>query len=355
MHFMIGRRTWGTVKASRWVAAQIAAVALLAGLLGALSQYQTAEASDTWTVLQPASPTQVAACEAPGVQNPVDAAGGTVTLRMTNNNQITQERTPIHQLTLNGSGAKVNNFCLDVNKRILDDVVYCQVGGENRPQLVFLITKYPPSLTDRIQQAARQAAVWHIANGIDLEVPDATTEGPDTDAAVLAAYNTILSDVAETVPVDNPPAQYLPGPLVLTIVPTDTVHVLPGEPDHNFTVNLTNGGKPLVGFTVTVTSTFGTLDKTSGVTDSQGQVAFKLTSAAFGNATITAAADVTLPFVAVYLNEDNPNIEQPIGNPTESNEAVNVQATASWRSPSALDEVGEPGAGWLLFLPALSD
>jgi hypothetical protein len=355
MHFMIGRRTWGTVKAPHWMAAQMAAVALLAGLLGMLSQYQTAEASDNWTVLQPATPTQVAACEAPGVQNPVDAAGGTITLRMSNNGPITQERTPIHQLTLNGSGDKVNNFCLDVNKRILDNVVYCQVGGENRPQLVFLITKYPPSLTDRVQQAARQAAVWHLTNQINLEVPDATTEGPATDEAVLAAYNAILADVEATVPVGDPPAQYLPGPLALTIVPTDTVHVLPGEPDHNFTVNLTNGGKPLVGFTVTVTSTFGTLDKASGVTDSQGQVAFTLTSQAFGNATITAAADVTLPFVSVYLKEDNPTVEQPIGNPTESNESVSVQAAASWRSPSALDEVGEPGAGWLLFLPALSD
>jgi hypothetical protein len=330
-------------------------MALFTALLSVLSQYQAAQASDSWTVLQPAVPTQPFACEAPGVQNPVDAAGGTVTLRMMNNGQVTQERTPIHQLTLAGSGDKVNNFCLDVNKRIFDDEVYCQVGGDNRPQLVFLITKYPPTLTDRVQQAARQAAVWHITNGTNLEVPDATTEGPEVDAAVLAAYNAILADVEATVPVDNPPAQYLPGPLALSVVPTDAVHVLPDEPDHDFTVSLTNGGKPLVGFTVTVTSTFGTLDRTSGVTDSQGEAAFKLTSQAFGTAAITAAADVSLPFVVVYQNEENPTIEQPIGNPSEWNQSLDAQAAATWQSPSSLDEEGEPGNGWLLFLPALSD
>ena len=102
------------------------------------------------------------------------ATGGAVTVNMVGTNGPVSERTPIHQLTLTNGGALVNNFCLDLDKQILQET-YCQEGSTTSPELVYLLTTYPPSLTDRIAQAARQAAVWHFTNNVNLQSPDSST------------------------------------------------------------------------------------------------------------------------------------------------------------------------------------
>jgi hypothetical protein len=124
---------------------------------------------------------------------------------------------------------------------------------------------------------------------------------------------------------------------------------------HDFIVQLTNGGQPLVGVTLNVTSTFGTLNQVSGVTNALGEVPFKLTSTTVGRATITASANVMLPYVKVYLSETDPVGEQDIGGPSELQQNLSVQAAATWRTPTSLNPTEEPGAGWLLFMPMITD
>ncbi len=320
-------------------------------MLAATGPYKTASANSIFSDYKPAGPTQPAACVDQGTQNPVDADGGTVTINMLDGTQPVSERTPIHQITLTAGGAPVNNFCLDLSKRVLEET-YCQQGSAPSPELIYLLTNYPPSQADRIAQAARQAAVWHFTNGITLQ-ETATNEGPTVDAEVLAAYNAILADVAAHINPADPPAQYLPGPPVLTVTPANASVPLDVSTVHTVTVSLTNGGKPLVGFTVNVTSSLGTVNKASAVTNAQGQADFVVTNAMSGTSAIVASAQVILPVIRVFQSEAAPEGNQPIGGPGQSIYDPSFQAAATWVSPSGLEEVDEPRTAWLLFLPAL--
>jgi hypothetical protein len=337
----------------RFTLGRLTVAASAVALVGAIGVYRPAQAVDIWAHPQPAVPSQGAVCLARGTQLPVDAEGNAVTINIVSGQGTRQERTPVHQITKDSDGSKVNNFCINIEERILDNRPYCQEGIAPDPRLVFVITKYPPTLTSRVNQAARQSAVWHITNGINLARPDATTDGPEVDAAVLAAYDAILADLEASVNPADPPAQYLPGPLAMSVLPTDSIHVLPNSQNHDFTVSLTNGGKPFPGITIAVTSTFGTLDKASGVTDAAGTVAFRLTSNQVGKASITASTAVTLPVVKIYVSEVDPTGEQDIAGPQPLPQSLNVQAAATWITPTALKLEDEPGAGWLLFLPAV--
>jgi TQXA domain-containing protein len=352
MRILIGRLTRAVGQRSRPLAVRIAIVALLAGLFGVISHYNAAQAA--WEVVdaQPASPDQAAACVAVGTQLPVDAEGGAVTINISGGGSPS-ERTPVHQVTLFEGGGKINNFCLDLGEPVLDNQPYCQEGVATDVQLAYLIAKYPPTLTDRVAQAARQAAVWHFTNGITLQEPDATADDAVVDAAVLAAYKAILIDVDANA--SNLPAEYLAGPPALTVLVPDTSAVLPGTPTQSFKVRLTNGGKPVVGVTVNVTSNFGTLDKASGVTGDEGEVAFMLTSNEIGKATVTASATVELKRVFVFVSQEAPEEEQPIGSAAIDPQNANAQGELNWIVPTSLEPNSEPGAGWLLFLPMLKD
>jgi hypothetical protein len=352
MQFLFGRLTGEVGQRSRPLAVRIAIVALLAGLFGVISQYNAAQAAWRVTDAQPASPDQAAACIAVGTQLPVDAEGSAITINI-DGGVSPSERTPVHQVTLVEGGGKINNFCLDIGKAVLDNQPYCLEGAVADAQLAYLIAKYPPTLTDRVAQAARQAAVWHYRNGITLQDPNATAEDAVVDAAVLAAYKAILTDVNANA--SNLPAEYLAGPPALTVLVPDTSAVLPGTPAQSFKVRLTNGGKPVVGVTVNVASSFGTLDKASGITDSQGEAAFTLTSSKTGKATITASATVELKRVFVYVSQEAPEEEQPIGSAESDPQNASAQGELSWIVPTSLEPNSEPGAGWLLFLPMLKD
>jgi hypothetical protein len=331
------------------------AAAVVLALTGAVGGFQIAQAAPPETVLWPLVPMQGDVCPDRGIQEPVDAQGRAVTIfTVKGNNDVITERTPIHQLTLDGSGDKLNNFCLDLERSVFN-VPYCQAGDPADPRLVYLIDKYPPILTNRLLQAGRQAAVWHYTNGVDLRQPDATTEGPAVDAAVIAAYEAILLDVNSTIDPQDPPAEYIQGPVALSLTPTDAVHILPGSPDHNFKVTLTRGNKPLVGYTVAVTSTFGTLNRTSAETDSNGEAAFVLSSQEYGQANITASITVTLPYLSIHRSEAAPEREQAIGNRRPITQSLAALGVSRWRSPTSLDLDGEPGAGHRLYLPAIQD
>jgi hypothetical protein len=355
MHYLIGRLTGEAGQRSCPLVVRIAIVALLAGFFGVVSQYNAAQAA--WEVVdaQPASPDRTAACVAVGTQLPVDAEGGAVTINIGNISEggSPSERTPVHQVTLFEGGGKINNFCLDLGEAVLDNRPYCQEGVAADVKLAYLIAKYPPTLTDRVAQAARQAAVWHFTNGITLQDPDSTTDGAAIDAAVLAAYNAIVADVNANA--GNLPAEYLAGPPALTVLVPGTAAVLPGTPTQSFKVRLTNGGKPVVGVTVNVTSNFGTLDKASGVTDGLGEAAFMLTSNAIGKAIVTVAATVELKRVFVYVSQESPELEQPVGSAAIDPQNANAQGELNWIVPTSLEPNSEPGAGWLLFLPMLKD
>ncbi|MCX6356835.1 MAG: VWA domain-containing protein, partial [Candidatus Aureabacteria bacterium] len=140
------------------------------------------------------------------------------------------------------------------------------------------------------------------------------------------------------------------GAIVLEIDPPLEMNFIPqGENVHPFTVRLTRGGEPLAGYAVGVSSTLGTLNNSSGTTDSNGEAGFTLTSAATGTATITASSTIAAP--------------------EQAEVTVQAQASVTWVSASTLivahqfedsnfngvQEAGEPDLGGWEFTLTVPD
>lgn len=214
-------------------------------------------------------------------------------------------------------------FCTDIHHTVGSNQTYCLDSGFYSDwRIAWLVNNYPP-IEDQELNAARQAAVWHFSDGFNLSQSDPTTSNdPSIDSEVLTHYNAILSSI----PAQMPP-EYGAGNVSITITPQNATNFLPGQEAHSFTVTLTKGSQPLAGKTINVSTTFGTLDQTSKVTDANGQASFTVTSSADGSATLTATAKVLVPAGSRFLHQSDPNGKQRLvlGEPI----TTTVQATAS--------------------------
>ncbi|MBK8050221.1 MAG: Ig-like domain-containing protein [Anaerolineales bacterium] len=231
-----------------------------------------------------------ALCTSEGLLQWLDPVDGTITIYMLPQGDLNPRgvRTPVAEITMT-DGRIVHGYCLNALQNGPSDRPYCLDAPVDDVHLAYLISKYPPTLASGVQQAARQAAVWHYTNGWTLNADSTTSLDPVVDAAVTAAYTAILADV-DSLDVNNLPAELLPGDPVLEITPVDATNWLPASAAHPFTVTLTKGGKPLTGYTVNVASDFGALDQVSATTDGNGQAAFTVTSNVAGTANLTATA-----------------------------------------------------------------
>lgn len=213
-------------------------------------------------------------------------------------------------------------FCTDIHHSVESNQTYCLDNGFYSDwRIAWLVNNYPP-VADKEYNAARQAAIWHFSDGFDLNQSDPTTGNSTIDQRVKEHYNAILA----AIPAQMPP-EYKAGNVSLTITPQNATNFLPGQEQHPFTVTLMKGSKPLVGVTVNVTTSFGTLDQNSGVTDDNGQATFTVTSNSAGSADLTATAVVTVPAGSRFIHQSNPTGKQRLvlGEPIETT----VQATAS--------------------------
>ncbi len=134
-------------------------------------------------------------CVQPGLSTIIDPAGGAIQVRMytTDPAAVEQDPTSIQQIDL-GGGQIVYGYCIDSTEARQTNVTVCFLGDITDVRLAYLIAKYPPDLADNIQQAARQAAVWHYSNGKNLATPTPHSDAA-TDAAVLAIYNALLAEI----------------------------------------------------------------------------------------------------------------------------------------------------------------
>jgi hypothetical protein len=301
------------------------AAALLLALLAALYTTRTSQAAPAEQAVEP--------CLEPGLATIIDPVGGAVQVRMysgANPNNVENYPTSIERIELEG-GTVVYGYCVDSTEARLSGITVCLLAPINDIRLTYLIAKYPPTPLDRISQAAQQAAIWHFSNGINLDLADATTEGPAVDAAVVSAYTALLDEINAIDP-ENPPAILSPGPLDLAIDPVAATNQLPAEPDHPITVTLTKGGLPLAGIQVQVASNFGVFDQATATTDNKGEAQFVISSNLTGTANITATALVTLPVAYEYVVKDNPIRLQPFGIPGGTVETVSATASKEWRT-----------------------
>ncbi len=247
-------------------------------------------------------------------------------------------------------------FCTDIHHTVGSKETYClDTGFYSDWRIARLVNNYPPD-DDKELNAARQAAVWHFSDGFDLDQTDPTTEGSAIDNAVRTHYNAILASI----PSQMPP-EYEAGNVSITITPQNATNFLPGQGVHPFTVTLKKGDKPLVGKTINVSTTFGTLNQTSGVTDSNGQVNFTVTSDTAGSATLTATATVVIPAGSRFIHKTNPTGRQRLVLGESIQTTVQATASKTWvdaenliiahkfedKNYNGVQDAGEPNlSGW---------
>ncbi len=235
--------------------------------------------------------------------------------------------TPLGKLDF-GGGNIAYAFCTDIHhsRDKTNARTYCLDGGFFSDwRVAWLVTHYPPTLNDAVQQAARQAAVWRFTDGWLLDQSDATIYNTAYDNNVRNAYNAILASVPAA-----PPPEYQPGNVQITITPNSATNFLPYQQSHSFTVRLTKGVYPLAGYTVNLATTHGALDRTSAVTDGNGEAVFNVTSATPGSATLTASAVVDLPAGSRFVEKFSPDTWQRLVLGQMTRLTVQARAAKDW-------------------------
>ena len=235
--------------------------------------------------------------------------------------------TPLGKLDF-GGGNIAYAFCTDLHhsRDKTNARSYCLDGGFFSDwRVAWLVTHYPPTLNDAVQQAARQAAVWRFTDGWLLDQSDATIYNTAYDTNVRNAYNAILASVPAA-----PPPEYQPGNVQMAITPNSATNFLPYQQSHSFTVRLSKGVYPLAGYTVNVNTTYGTLDRTSAVTDANGEAVFTVSSATPGSAVLTASAVVDLPAGSRFVEQFSPDTWQRLVLGQMTRVTVQARATKDW-------------------------
>ncbi|MGC8879601.1 MAG: SdrD B-like domain-containing protein [Anaerolineae bacterium] len=263
--------------------------------------------------------------------------------------------TPPSRLTFD-DGKVAYAFCTDISHGLSSDQRMCLDSSFFSDwRVAWLVTNYPPITTDQVKQAARQAAVWHFTDGYTLTVNNLNDD-------IRNAYWAILASIPPA-----PPPEYQPGNVDIVIEPANATNFLPGQEVHPLTVRLTKGGQPLIGYTVSVSASRGTLDKNSGTTDATGSVPFTLTNGTgfSGTAYITATARVTLPAGSRFVHATDPLGKQRLVLGQSTPVTVTATARKTWISATnviiahkfedsnynAVQDAGEPDlSGWVFTL-----
>jgi hypothetical protein len=244
------------------------------------------------------------------------------------------ELTQYSQLTLD-DGTVINAFCTAMLITTYNDQTFCLSSTFFADwRIAWLISNYPPTPHDRVQNAARQAAVWKLTDNYSVDTANPTKEGDDVDAEVLTAYNAILNSIPDTEPLE-----YLGDNLHLEVTPPSAINFLPDQLTHPMVARLTQSGLPFPGITLQFSindSSHGTsLTVTNPVTDADGKVYFSITntSATAYTAEVTVQASAALVSGINYLHATDPINNQPLSFTKVTYTPVQGQATKTW-SPS---------------------
>jgi len=211
-------------------------------------------------------------------------------------------------------------FCVNLLNAI--SVGDCfNTGGATSPQITWLLNHgYGPddnvpgtTAQKNAENAARQAAVWYFSDGF------VTTD----------AHQARVQQIIDAVPANPDPQADVPQ---MAIDPPAAVNALPGNLVHTLTVTVTRGAQPLVGQTVSLSTSFGTLSTSAVTTDAAGAATFTLTNTAGtpGTATITGTFGYLLPAGAIF--EPIVSGKQMLVLATPTNSTLVANATTQWVS-----------------------
>ncbi|OQY22801.1 MAG: hypothetical protein B6I35_05225, partial [Anaerolineaceae bacterium 4572_32.2] len=220
-------------------------------------------------------------------------------------------------------GDTVPVFCTDIPHHVNKGNDFVASDEEMDCRVKWLLLHYPPrfdsytpwpdgapgALDDIDQEmAARQSAVWHFSDGMQ----------PDKGTAIGArAWNII-----DAVP-DDACAADAPN---VAITPASAAN--PVGDSQTYTVTVTQGGDPVAGQKVNLTSNNGSLSTEQVTTDANGQAAFGLTMGMAGAAQVEASTTLSLPIGTIFIGVDSNRQKLVLGE--ESAGLVYGQATGTW-------------------------
>jgi len=176
-------------------------------------------------------------------------------------------------------------YCTDIQHPTYIGTHY-KTSKENMScNLKYLVTNYPAEFSglDDTEAAARQAAVWHLADGFDVSLP--------VPVATRAAE--ITTDVEQ-----NADCSSYEKPLILN-VSTGTAVTYEGSAV-TYTVSATRDGQPVASEEVTLSTDFGALNTTTVTTDVNGEATFTVEASGAGTATVEATATYTMPAGIIF-------------------------------------------------------
>ncbi|MCV6639329.1 SdrD B-like domain-containing protein [Candidatus Albibeggiatoa sp. nov. NOAA] len=176
-------------------------------------------------------------------------------------------------------------YCTDLQHPTSVGTTYNTSKEEMSCSLKYLVNNYPAEFSGltSTEAAARQAAVWFLADGFNASTPISVANRKDAIVADVLA-NADCSNYEE--------------PLHLS-VSTNTVVTYEGE-TVTYTVSATRGGQPVAGEEVTLSTDFGALNTTTVTTDEFGEATFTVAASGAGTATIEATASYTLPAGVIF-------------------------------------------------------
>lgn len=218
----------------------------------------------------------------------------------------------------------VSSFCTNITHPTHVGDKYQVTSQLADCKVAYLVNNYPPLLTfpglsttaANTEAAARQAAVWHFADGFTINSPE----------AVKTRAEALITEVNQQANCDA-----LPQPVEITVSPSSQV-ALTGAPFY-YTVTATQDGQPVSGLTVNLTTTAGTLNHASITTDSKGKGYFSVTASDPATAVIEAKAIYVMPSGTLFQGV---NPEQQIlvfGSSDVQRGIATGAAHATWQSP----------------------
>lgn len=178
------------------------------------------------------------------------------------------------------NGQDVPGFCTDMTANVSTGECGYVKDGPAAAKIDWLLLHYPASGTLSNQEAAaRQSAIWYYSDNF---VPTASTfvvtRTREITGAVPASPNVV------------PVVTFNPATLTVDVATFDI----------NVTLTATREGNPMVGQTLSLTTSRGTLNKTSVTTDNNGQGTFKISNTTGNPLTATVTAVLTYAQTTQY-------------------------------------------------------
>ncbi len=206
------------------------------------------------------------------------------------------------------SVGNIKFFCIDISHNLAfwtSSQPHTYVDAGNTPsQITYILNNYYPykslpytgSLTETNEAAAVQLAVWHFADGVNVNTVDV--------AAVKTRALQIIADA------DANAGSIIPVATLLITPASTEIYVGQGATLRVYAYNET--GNTLANVPVTLSTTSGVLSALSGTTNAQGYFEFTLTQGASNNANVSASAQVVVPQGTKYVHSVGPNQYQKL-------------------------------------------